>query len=251
MKRKIENIKSINVFGVKIGILLLDTRTPRALGDIGNALTFKFPVVYKVVKGATVHKIVNTVDKSLIEPFVNAAKELIKTAGISAVTSSCGFTAVFQEELAKSLDISVFMSNLLQVPLVSRMIGEKRQVGIITANKKRLTNQHLRGVGITKDIPICIAGMEDQENFANMLLDKQEPFGDIDKIEMEMINVAKTLLKNNKGIGALVLECANMSPFSYAIQRAVDLPVFDIIDFINYIHMAVCKKKYQSLYCDY
>ena len=34
-------------YGELIGILMLDTKFPRIYGDIGNALTFSFPVKYK------------------------------------------------------------------------------------------------------------------------------------------------------------------------------------------------------------
>ena len=45
-----------SVYGLKIGILVLDSEIPRIPGDIGNAATYDFPVVYKVVPGATISK---------------------------------------------------------------------------------------------------------------------------------------------------------------------------------------------------
>ena len=40
------------VYGASIGILMLEARFPRIVGDMGNAHTWPFPVCYKVVKGA-------------------------------------------------------------------------------------------------------------------------------------------------------------------------------------------------------
>src|SRR5690606_21676621 len=46
------------VHGAPLGILMLDTRFPRILGDMGNAHTWPFPVLYRVVHGASAEKIV-------------------------------------------------------------------------------------------------------------------------------------------------------------------------------------------------
>jgi hypothetical protein len=42
-----------NVFGHPIGVLMLETKFPRIPGDVGNATTWDFPVLYKVIKNAT------------------------------------------------------------------------------------------------------------------------------------------------------------------------------------------------------
>ena len=41
------------VYGASVGMLMLETRFPRIPGDIGNAGTWPFPVLYKVVRGAS------------------------------------------------------------------------------------------------------------------------------------------------------------------------------------------------------
>ncbi len=62
-------------YGHELGILMLDTRFPRIPGDIGNALSFPFPVLYRIVEGASPRRVVEEADPSLLEPFVAAAKE--------------------------------------------------------------------------------------------------------------------------------------------------------------------------------
>lgn len=95
-------------YGELIGILMLDTKFPRIYGDIGNALTFSFPVKYKKVVGATSQRVVKEADPSLIQPFIEAAKDL-EEEGISAITTSCGFLAVFQEYLAEAVNVPVLV----------------------------------------------------------------------------------------------------------------------------------------------
>ncbi len=43
--------------GETIGVLMLDTGFPRRCGEIGNALSYEFPVRYKIGRGADAAKI--------------------------------------------------------------------------------------------------------------------------------------------------------------------------------------------------
>ncbi|MDN5311133.1 MAG: hypothetical protein PWQ68_106 [Thermoanaerobacteraceae bacterium] len=223
-------------YGEAIGILMLDTKFPRIPGDIGNALTFDFPVKYKKVKGATSQRVVREADPSLIVPFIEAAREL-EEEGVSAITTSCGFLAIFHEYLADAVSIPVFTSSLLQVPIVFRMLKKGQKVGIMTASKPHLTELHFKGAGI-KDIPLVIYGMEEQEEFPAVFLDQKETL-DIEKAESEMVQVATKMVSENPDVGAIVFECTNMPPFRKAVQQAVNLPVFDIVTLMNYVHDSV------------
>lgn len=46
-----------NLFGFKIGVLMLESKFPRVPGDMGNACSFDFPVLYRVVTGRPVFDI--------------------------------------------------------------------------------------------------------------------------------------------------------------------------------------------------
>lgn len=223
-------------YGEAIGILMLDTKFPRIPGDIGNALTFDFPVKYKKVKGATSQRVVREADPSLIAPFIEAAREL-EEEGVSAITTSCGFLAIFHDYLADAVSIPVFTSSLLQVPIVFRMLKKGQKVGIMTASKPHLTELHFKGAGI-KDIPLVIYGMEEQEEFPAVFLDQKETL-DIEKAESEMVQVATKMVSENPDVGAIVFECTNMPPFRKAVQQAVNLPVFDIVTLMNYVYDSV------------
>ena len=65
------------VHGATLGILMLETRFPRICGDVGNAISFDFPVLYKVVPGATSYRVVQERGEGLDAAFANAAKELL------------------------------------------------------------------------------------------------------------------------------------------------------------------------------
>ena len=233
-----------NIYGFSIGILMLNSQFPRIPGEMGNAYTWDFPVLYKVVKGASPQKVVAENDPSLLQPFINAAKEL-EAEGVSAITTNCGFLAMFQKEMNEAVNIPLFSSTLLMIPLVYSMIRPDQKVGVMTVNKSTLSDKIIYGAGCA-DIPKVIIGMEAEEEFTNMILEDRLQM-DVDKCRAEHVNVAKRLVDENPDLGAIVLECTNMPPYSHAIQQATGLPVFDIVTFVNFMQHALVKKDYRGI----
>jgi glutamate racemase len=225
-----------NSFGYSkadIGIIMLDTLFPRIPGDIGNPDTFPFPVRYEIVQGASPKRVVKETDELLIEPFRQAALRLARHR-VKAVAAGCGFLAAFQRELADAVDIPVFSSSLLQVPMAHCATGHRRKVGILTASAGSLKEKHLRGAGI-QDVPMVIVGMEEAEEFTNVFIKGKRSL-DRGKIQNEMIQAARKLSESDKEIGAVVLECTNMPPYANAVQKVLNLPVFDVVTMIQHIH---------------
>ena len=54
-----------------------------------------------------------------------------------------------------------------------------------------------------------------------------------------MLKVTKKVINENKNIGAIVLECTNMPPFSKDIQKLSGLPVYDIVNLLGFARNAV------------
>src|SRR5881409_2897506 len=114
-----------NQYGFTVGILILDTRFPRIPGDVGNAATFPFPVRYHRVSGADPDLVVRRGAEGLLPAFVQGARAL-EGEGVGAITTSCGFLAKYQQELAAAVRVPVFTSSLLMVPLVHRLLPAGR-----------------------------------------------------------------------------------------------------------------------------
>lgn len=220
-----------------VGIILLDTHFPRIKGDIGNPDTFDFPVQFKVVKGASPERIVLQADRSLIQPFIEAGRSLIRN-GARILTTSCGFLALFHNELTQALSVPVFSSSLLQVHMAQSIIGRDQKVGIITAHKVSLTRQHLEAVNI-QQYNVEIIGMEESEEFSSVFIAGKQTL-DEDKCGKEMQNAALKLIEQNSDIGAIVLECTNMPPYAQLVHTATGgLPVFDMVTMINYAYSTI------------
>ena len=226
-----------NQYGFTVGILMLDTRFPRIPGDMGNAATFPFPVRYHRVPGAEPDLVVRRGAASLLPAFLEGARAL-EREGVGAITTNCGFLAKFQREMSAAVAVPVFTSSLLLVPLVHRMLGPGRRVGIMTVNATSLGPEHLAGAGITGDIPIAVAGLETEKEFTRVLLDNELVL-DVDRARAEQVAVARRLVAEHPDVGAIVLECTNMPPYTADIQRETGLPVFDIVSLVTMVHGAL------------
>jgi aspartate/glutamate racemase len=234
-----------NIYGIPIGVLCLESYHAKVPGHIKNATTFNFPVTYKVVKGATPERIINEADSSLLKPFIEAAREL-EQEGVRAITGSCGFLVLFQKELADAVNIPVFISSLIQVPMVHRMLRSDQKVGLLVAKKSTLTEEHLRAVG-AESVPVCIGGMDDQEEVCDVIIERKRRELNLEKLKNEVVSVAEDLARKNPDMGALVMEGTDFPPFAHLIQEKINVPVFDIVTLTNMVYQAVVRKKFEGI----
>lgn len=227
-----------NVYGYDIGVLMLDSHFPRIVGDVGNVKTWKFPVLYRTVHEKTPDKVVLHLSKEDIEPFIFAAKEL-EQQGVAAITTSCGFLSLFQKEITKEINVPVFTSSLIMLPMISRMIGNDRKVLVLTANSKTLTNNHLNAVcGNLEECNFDIVGTQDKKTFTNFTVENWD-YVDVEQCEKDIIDVIEESISKDKTYGAILLECTNMPPYSNAIRKKFNLPVFDFISLTNFVHYSI------------
>ena len=116
-------------------------------------------------------------------------------------------------------------------------------MGIITADASSLKEKHLKGAGI-ESIPLAIAGLENEEEFSRVFLGNATTI-DANKVEREVVSVAKRLISQNPDIGAFVFECANLPPYASAVRKATGLPVFDILSLAEIVYHGLVKKEFK------
>lgn len=239
-------------YGEAIGIALLDQLDSQPLipGNVGNASTYDFPVRLKVINGLHDNPYAPITDAEGnytpdVQRTIDTVKEL-ESDGVRAIVMSCGFFSVVQEVLTKEVNIPVFSSPLLLAPLISRLIGKHRKVGILTASKERLTKDFLLPVGIDDSIPYIVSGLEPSKEFYACFMGGTRTILDIDVLREEVIDIAKKFIEENPDIGALLLECSDLPPFAADIQKEIGLPVFDFITFVNTIYKSVVQTSYKG-----
>ncbi len=98
------------------------------IGNSTNRGSYPFPVELVEVKGANTETVITHPSQELLEDMIALSQRLVRERGIKAITTSCGFNAIFQKQLAEAVDVPVFTSALLQVPFVQGAIGANRSV---------------------------------------------------------------------------------------------------------------------------
>ncbi|HEY0182231.1 MAG TPA: aspartate/glutamate racemase family protein [Rhodopila sp.] len=221
------------IYGAPLGILMLEARFPRIPGDMGNATTWPFPVLYRVVKGASPERVVLHGAAGLLPAFLEAAADLVSN-GAEAITTNCGFLSLFQQELAGHVQVPVATSALIQVPWVQATLPPGKRVGLITVSASTLTPRHLAAAGVPPDIPVV--GTEDGAEFFRVLILGEKQDMDVALAANDILEAGRRLISRNRDVGAIVLECTNMPPYAHALREALGVPVFDIYSMITWFH---------------
>jgi Asp/Glu/hydantoin racemase len=220
------------IYGARVGILILETRFPRIPGDSGNATTWPFPVLYKVIQGANYKTVVLDKAKDVFDDFVAGANELVEM-GADGITTTCGFLSVIQDQLRDRCSVPVATSSLLQVPFVQCLLPPGKRVGIITESATNLTEEHIAAAGAPPDTPVV--GIEHGQEFTGTF-NRNEMEMDVAAAERDLLKGGEEMVSKHPDVGAVVLETANMLPFTRALSQHMGLPVYDLYSLVCWLH---------------
>jgi hypothetical protein len=228
------------LYGARVGILMLETRFPRIPGDMGNGLTWPFPVLYKVVPGATPDRVVRHKSQGLANAFLDAAADLVQL-GADGITTTCGFLSLYQRDLAAHVGVPVAASSLMQVPLVERLLPPGKRVGVLTVSAASLTQEHLIAAGVDPGVPVV--GTDQGREFSRVMLDEKHTL-DAEAAEQDILDAGDTLVAQHADIAAIVLECTNMTPYARALSDHLLLPVFSIYSFVTWFQAGLAPRDF-------
>ena len=233
-------------YGLSLGILQSNAHIPMPPGDVGNASSYPFPVVYRLVEELTSERLIVQADPTLAEPLIRAAQAL-EAGGAAAIMGDCGHLVQFQREVAAAVNIPVFLSAWQQVPFIYSILPPHQKIGVLMANSAHYRPNFLKKAGIDEQIPLVVAGMQDRPAFRAAVVDETGVL-DSEAARSEVVAVGQELLEAHPEIGAFFLECSDMPPYAAALQQAVGLPVFDFMTLANYVFSALARKPYTGTY---
>lgn len=231
-------------YGCVAGILSLYSTAPRLPGDPVNAQTFDFPVCHAVVDEVTIRDLI-ALDTRNVDRIISVAKAL-ENRGVRFIATSCGLFAPFQKLIGEQLRVPFLSSALQMVSLLRGFWPAGRKVCVLTAHSGLLKEGHLRESGFGLQ-DVVVKGMEDYPEFARIIL---EGGSDIDpeKFRREVRAAALDVRKSGRHVDLAVLECPSLITFRGEIQQALGVPVFDIVNLIDFFASGYRLKTFCAAY---
>jgi hypothetical protein len=207
-----------------LGILMLDTRFPRSLGDIGHPDSFRLPVCCSTVPQARPEQVVRGTDDTLLPSLVAAGFRLVGE-GARALSTSCGFLARWQPQLQQALPVPVWSSALLKLPELL-----PARCGAITIESASLTPEQFGAVWADPATPV--EGIAPGSALHRSLLNNLAEL-DTDDAQAQVLAAGWRLMAREPALQALVLEYTNLPPYAQVLRDATGLPVHDIVTLLH------------------
>lgn len=226
--------------GFSLGALVMKSWVPKPCGHISNASNYDFPIYFQVVENSNT-KAIHGGAQSIIPDILEAEKKC-EDMGCKSIFTSCGYFGHFQRTIANHSSVPVYLSAVCLIPFIFRIMPKDWELGIICYNKDKLTTHLLEECGVTPAMRArChVADVIGQPELSCII--KDQGHYNIDNGKNDVVNVARKLVSENINIGAILLECTDLPPHSYAIQEALGLPVFDSTTMIKFIHSLITNK---------
>lgn len=241
---RISTIEGQQISGYGVGIVYIENvNYPLIPGNVVNAYTYDFPVRMMPVKNLTNDRLFNA-DPTIKDDIIEAARHMVEKEGVRAICSACGFFGNFHKEVAAALDVPVAMSSLVQIPWIRMLLKPGQKIGILTANGASMNENLFKSCGVENTDNIVFRGLEKSREFSAVV--DMRPCFDNETARQEVVGAAVELVEAEPDIGAVLLECSDMPPYAADVQAATQLPVFDFITLIKWLHSAVMQRPYSG-----
>lgn len=218
---------------MRVTVLQLDTQFPRIAGDVASPATYQQrPEILRLPR-ADVASIVRPDPENIdIAPFVAAAKR----ARGDVITTSCGFLAPFEAQIAAEVDRPFVASSLNALPQLQRRFGAAA-ITVLTFDAEALGRSHFPAEPLPHVIGIG------RQSFLYRMIAEDLPEHDPPRAEAELLARIKKITQitpavtpeatPGAGSALLLLECTNLPPFKQALRRRFGVATYDILDRIE------------------
>ena len=226
----------------RIGLLCLDETLPNLWprGSLADPDLLPAPTSAAIVPSATLNTLLER-PQALANAYVEAAKDLVHD-GATLVTSNCGYTVAFQQELATRCRVPVVTSSLLLLPFILASLPRQSKVAILCFDSEKLLPDHLRCAGAEglKD-RIKLVGLQGTASWRAIT----GPAGHYDwhLIGNDLQNLVSGLSAGPYPVGAILIECCAFLPFQGAIEDLVGCPVYGLPQAIELALPDACKPR--------
>ena len=235
-----------NVSGVTIGLVQMRANLPMMPGNMGNASTFDFPMLYREMNVNNAMDVMEPkMTKNFTEGLVEAAKWL-ELQGVSAIMGNCGFFGHYQKVVQERIDTPFFSSSLMMMPMIVQSLPRNKKVGVLTANGPLLASgQAMENCGLSRELQasrVVVEGCENDPEFAYAM--SLEGKFNANRMERDILNGIKRLLEKDKDIAMIMLECTELPPHAVAVQKMAKMPVWDYTSLTNWIYSGCVRRPF-------
>mmetsp|Transcript_731 Transcript_731/g.1340 ORF Transcript_731/g.1340 Transcript_731/m.1340 type:complete len:709 (-) Transcript_731:157-2283(-) len=224
-----------------VGVVRLDYDYPPAPGDSDHPGSFGYDVFFRCCPGLTFEMCqAGKFSEEVERRFADAIKHL-EARGVSAITGDCGFMMAFQVLARKIASKPVFMSSMVQCPIIAASLEPADQILILTANDLSLKPQKqvlMKSCGFDVDEDrFIIKGCQHVPGFEAVALGQKVP---LEKVQPGIVQLTLDSMKEHPRISAILLECTELPPYADALRYHTGLPVWDAITCADF-YIAACK----------
>ena len=228
--------------GFPVGIIAVDLDYPKLPGNVVNASTFSFPVLYEKVSFEI--EALFRGDPAITDQVVDAAGKL-EAEGVRVIFGACGFFAHFQEQVKEAVHVPVFLSSLCQLPMIRTGLRAGQKTAVIAASGESITPALLAQVGAAPE-GCVVFDVGSWESFAPIRWGRT--ILDNGKLAADLAALGCRIRQEHPEIGAILLECSDLPPYAWVIQQASRLPVYDFITLIKWAENAMVQQMYRGLF---
>ncbi|HEC01834.1 MAG TPA: hypothetical protein ENI91_09085 [Sphingomonadales bacterium] len=228
------------VAGFKVGILMLETQHVLLPGNVQNATSFRFPVVYEPVTGLSFAQLASgdPVGDDLIKQAVLRLQE----KNVDVIMGACGSFAQWQTRITQYASVPVYASILTQVPFILSGLPQQNKLGIVFATKSAYTDRALKECHIYNTDRLVILGAEDVPSYQDFYGKGSDEV--CAKFRQEFVQYLHDQKSENPEIGAWLFQCSELPVYAADVQNKTGLPVFDQTLLIEHLYNAVSRKAY-------